>query len=67
MGIFRLLLGTIYDTGRLMSALSILAGITYLTRGLFIDSPTDGTTGVTYFALSIAFWAIARIFRRYAV
>lgn len=67
MQILRLLIGAVYDIGRVMAALSLLAGIFYLARGVVLDSPTDGAAAVTHFALGVVFWAIARLFRRYAI
>ncbi len=67
MEILRILVGTIYDIGRVMSALSLLAGLVYLARGVSLDSEIDGAAAVTHFALGILFGVIARIFRRYAI
>lgn len=67
MEILRIFIGAIYDLGCLMSALSFLAGIAYSARAAFFDSPSDGATAVTHFVLSVVFWAIARVFRRYAL
>jgi hypothetical protein len=67
MTLIRLLLGTVYDLGRLMSGLSLIAGLVYLARSIVIDSSAESATAVTHFALSVVFWAIARIFRRHAI
>lgn len=67
MEILRILIGTIHDLGRVMSAFSFLAGIAYLARGIALDSQADGAAAVTHFALGMLFALLARIFRRYAI
>jgi hypothetical protein len=67
MFILRLFVGTLYDLGRLMAAVSIFGGFFYLAKSVAQDSQSDFSTAATYFILSLGFWILARIFRRYAI
>lgn len=67
MWIFRLLVGALYDIGRLMAAVSFFYGLVYLAMGIVHDNPSEGATAVTHFVFGILFGIIARIFRRYAI
>ncbi|MFZ1627258.1 MAG: hypothetical protein WAT81_05695 [Candidatus Moraniibacteriota bacterium] len=66
MWIFRILIGTLYDIGQAMAALSALAGLGYFVVSLVMDSQVYFFTSLKHFALALIFWLIARLFRRYA-
>ena len=66
MFIFRLFIGTLYDLGRLMAGLSVLGGIGYFVKSLVLDSQPDFFVALAHFMFGLAFWIIARVFRRYA-
>lgn len=67
MGMLRLFVGMFYDLGQVIASFAALAALGYLIKGVVTDNSGDGETALICLIVSLAAWAFARIFRRYAI